>query len=937
DDGFELINRATNPDGDAFFNALDLNSDTHPDDATDGLGLVANPTDCEEFALGIDPYAFDTDGDGWSDVFELARTCMDPAVAVPLAQRAGFDTTCGNEDFSIDSDNDGIPDAWEIDNVGDLSQDADSDLDADNCDLLCEFSRRSDPGDPDSDDDGIRDGFEVGTNPNVPDTDGDGLSDGVEGGVEDPANPGTFICVDAANPDPTAQARVCYPSDALLTDSDFDRLSDFEEVTGVEWDTVGGPTVITKPNDADTDDDGIADGDEVNRGGGIQFDLEVNGVTQTGVSRQLNPASIDTDNDGLSDFAEIFSGIRNRTDPRNRDTDGDGLIDGTVNIDTNNDGVTDYTEVGERDNSYTTGLDGYGTFATSNDSDGDGLTDWQEVWTTQGTNPGEPAPPTGVTQLNVYNITVDTAPVAITLPGYDPLQPNSAFNMNPLNSDTDGDGLSDGFEMTTGPGNDYLTDPLNPDTDGDGFTDSQEINGGGLFGTNPIVTDSVDNNDQDGDGLVVADEATFNTSDTDRDTDDDGINDKVEFDQISITYYVVRYESSSNSLIYETVTTTVNTEGNANQGNNPFGYTDGYDSDNDGLADGFELYYADTSVLETGAGFSGTFQGNSGSCAYLSSNPLSAPFIPGQPLNPILDDTDGDSLSDFYECNNNSNPFDATGQVSLTDKIIDTTLRQAVTFATGGDTVTAAGFLNERLDGRVEVQIRRSDTGLLGSALLTACGPASTDSGAFIASVCGSFVSASGQATTTEPANVPGSTDDVITAFIAPSAIVQLLETASTNLISIYRSGQGGGVNQEPIAVISQVNCTGLSCTFDATGSVDNDGTIATYAWNFGDGTPGTGVNPTHTYSSASTVTVTLSVTDNSGGIGTATRTVIVGSGGGGNTPPTADFTFLCSDLTCNFDGSGSSDSDGTINSYAWDFGDTTTAGGQTPSHTFAS
>ncbi|MEL6525261.1 MAG: hypothetical protein AAFQ07_06075 [Chloroflexota bacterium] len=395
DDGFELINRATNPDGDAFFNALDLNSDTHPDDATDGLGLVANPTDCEEFALGIDPYAFDTDGDGWSDVFELARTCMDPAVAVPLAQRAGFDTTCGNEDFSIDSDNDGIPDAWEIDNVGDLSQDADSDLDADNCDLLCEFSRRSDPGDPDSDDDGIRDGFEVGTNPNVPDTDGDGLSDGVEGGVEDPANPGTFICVDAANPDPTAQARVCYPSDALLTDSDFDRLSDFEEVTGVEWDTVGGPTVITKPNDADTDDDGIADGDEVNRGGGIQFDLEVNGVTQTGVSRQLNPASIDTDNDGLSDFAEIFSGIRNRTDPRNRDTDGDGLIDGTVNIDTNNDGVTDYTEVGERDNSYTTGLDGYGTFATSNDSDGDGLTDWQEVWTTQGTNPGEPAPPTG--------------------------------------------------------------------------------------------------------------------------------------------------------------------------------------------------------------------------------------------------------------------------------------------------------------------------------------------------------------------------------------------------------------------------------------------------------------------------------------------------------------------------------------------------------------
>ena len=45
-------------------------------------------------------------------------------------------------------------------------------------------------------------------------------------------------------------------------------------------------------------------------------------------------------------------------------------------------------------------------------------------------------------------------------------------------------------------------------------------------------------------------------------------------------------------------------------------------------------------------------------------------------------------------------------------------------------------------------------------------------------------------------------------------------------------------------------------------GSSDSDGTIASYAWDFGDGATGTGVSPTHAYSAAGTYTVTLSVTD---------------------------------------------------------------------------
>ncbi|MDX1661429.1 MAG: PKD domain-containing protein, partial [Gemmatimonadota bacterium] len=67
--------------------------------------------------------------------------------------------------------------------------------------------------------------------------------------------------------------------------------------------------------------------------------------------------------------------------------------------------------------------------------------------------------------------------------------------------------------------------------------------------------------------------------------------------------------------------------------------------------------------------------------------------------------------------------------------------------------------------------------------------------------------------------------------------------------------------------------------------------------------------------------------------------TVDDGSGDGGgttNSPPTASFTYTCTDLSCDFDGSGSTDSDGTIASYAWDFGDGNTASGQTVSHTYA-
>ena len=63
----------------------------------------------------------------------------------------------------------------------------------------------------------------------------------------------------------------------------------------------------------------------------------------------------------------------------------------------------------------------------------------------------------------------------------------------------------------------------------------------------------------------------------------------------------------------------------------------------------------------------------------------------------------------------------------------------------------------------------------------------------------------------------------------------------------------------------AQSVAVGAPVAFDGSGSTDQDGSIVTYAWNFGDGTKGTGVAPTHTYASAGLKNVTLTVTDSDG------------------------------------------------------------------------
>ncbi len=137
--------------------------------------------------------------------------------------------------------------------------------------------------------------------------------------------------------------------------------------------------------------------------------------------------------------------------------------------------------------------------------------------------------------------------------------------------------------------------------------------------------------------------------------------------------------------------------------------------------------------------------------------------------------------------------------------------------------------------------------------------------------------------------------------------------------------------NQPPTANFTS-SCSALSCNFTSTSS-DADGSIASYAWTFGDGGTSTAQNPSHSYAAGGTYTVTLRVTDNQGAQSTTTSKSVTVTAP--NQPPTANFTSSCSGLSCNFT-STSSDPDGSIASYAWTFGDGGTSTAQNPSHSYA-
>lgn len=444
----------------------------------------------------------------------------------------------------------------------------------------------------DADQDGLSNEYEEGLpglDPYSVDSDGDGLDDKFE--------------------------TQTYKTDPTLADTDGDGLTDFEEFE-----------LKTDPRNRDSDFEGLTDYEEVKIYG-------------------TNPLGMDTDFDGLTDDYEVkhvwnISGItpsvlavsiggevyNDRTDPLNPDTDGDGLIDGEEgprgihygpDLYNSTDGEMADGETYVPTDPLLLFNEGY-THPLDNDTDDDSyeqtydgaisprqrflrdMTDYVEVFGQEiiyiDPETGEPQAPVMV-RTNPCNPDTDgdtgvTAEQRINPPfgfflnsdGYElALTPPT----DPLDGDSDDDGLIDGLEGILRPDANH-TDALNPDTDGDGLGDMQELKLGTdprsvdtdldnvcdgdeffIFGTNPFLADTDSDGIQDGDELWL-----YHSSPFLRDSDADGISD---YDEVYVYFSNPVDEDSDNDGLddYEEIY---------------IFYTDPFDedTDDDGLYDGEE-------------------------------------------------------------------------------------------------------------------------------------------------------------------------------------------------------------------------------------------------------------------------------------------------------------------------------------------------------------
>ena len=168
-------------------------------------------------------------------------------------------------------------------------------------------------------------------------------------------------------------------------------------------------------------------------------------------------------------------------------------------------------------------------------------------------------------------------------------------------------------------------------------------------------------------------------------------------------------------------------------------------------------------------------------------------------------------------------------------------------------------------------------------------------------------------------------------------------DEGATNIVpSRATIGVSPPPNMPPIANFNatlQIGVAPLTVTFDANQSSDTDGTIESYAWNFGDGEIASGVSATHTYNTTGTYTSTLTVTDDDEATNiNSSQAIIVVSPP--NQVPVAQFSYLPASPTVGipviFSATESSDSDGLISFYTWNFGDGTTASGIDFTHTYS-
>ncbi|MCC6984234.1 MAG: PKD domain-containing protein [Bauldia sp.] len=145
-------------------------------------------------------------------------------------------------------------------------------------------------------------------------------------------------------------------------------------------------------------------------------------------------------------------------------------------------------------------------------------------------------------------------------------------------------------------------------------------------------------------------------------------------------------------------------------------------------------------------------------------------------------------------------------------------------------------------------------------------------------------------------------------------------------------------VNQTPLAVAGESRrvCTGDIVLFDGSSSVDPEGGVLRYSWDFGDGTSAAIVNPSKTYNEAGSFPVTLTVRDDSGQANDMAIDRIAVRVDQGPLAEAGPDQRAYADEIVVFDGARSFDTDGFVNSFSWDFGDGSTGAGQQAAHAYA-
>ncbi len=179
---------------------------------------------------------------------------------------------------------------------------------------------------------------------------------------------------------------------------------------------------------------------------------------------------------------------------------------------------------------------------------------------------------------------------------------------------------------------------------------------------------------------------------------------------------------------------------------------------------------------------------------------------------------------------------------------------------------------------------------------------------------------------------IPGATPEQVAQALYDNTTKGIVTGSNSQNNHLLHSRFSPSSNGSPTAAFTY-GVDGLTVSFTDE-STDEDGTVVSWSWSFGDGGTSTARHPLHTYAAGGSFSVTLTVTDDEGGVDTETQTLSLVSPG--NQPPTADFLAVASNLSVTFTDL-SSDDDGSVVSWSWSFGDGTSSTAQNPVHGYTS